>query len=250
MLCAFVWQTNVIKTLLVEAMNHLTAYRNTTLHVLTAPWHTLYCSAQSVLNSPGKHLQRKHMRAWSDAKKKELTHVSFAGSLVASVVTGSLQWASLNDTHWIVQASWYGSLVMSIFCVIIAFHLCLFVTTYETDEWGKENLLGMLRGHDPKEPRFLSLYVLQVPTMLFSYATISYAGGLSILVLYPLWSSDWSAKSKIALVFAAYLVFSCLSFLVVAYAMHHVYIPQLRMRNRPASPQVRLPNSTVDFYEV
>jgi len=86
---------------------------------------------------------------------------------------------------------------MSIFCIITAFHLCIFVTAYETNEQGKEHLLDMLQGRDARVPRLLSLYILQIPIMLLSYATISYAVGLSVLVLQPLWSFEWNDKSKV-----------------------------------------------------
>lgn len=86
---------------------------------------------------------------------------------------------------------------MSLICIVTAFHLTLLISLYESDEEALDYLLETLRGSSDVSPRFLSLYILQVPMMLLSYALISYTVGLSILLLSPLWSAQWNNHSKV-----------------------------------------------------
>ena len=90
---------------------------------------------------------------------------------------------------------WYGSLLLSLWCVIIAFHLGILFSAYDASSDRAARLLDMIKHRNKLQPRKKSLQVLQMPIALFSWGIISYIIGLAILVLRPLWTSGWVRES-------------------------------------------------------
>ena len=81
---------------------------------------------------------------------------------------------------------------MSLWCVIIAFHLSILFSAYDVSADRADMLLGMLKRPSEDRPRDHHLWVLQVPITLFSWGVISYIIGLAVLVLRPLWIVAWN----------------------------------------------------------
>lgn len=90
---------------------------------------------------------------------------------------------------------WYGALLMSLWCVIIAFHLGIDFSAYDVSADRGARLLELIKHRYKDQPRKKSLHVLQMLLALFSWGIISYIIGLAILALRPLWTTGWMRSS-------------------------------------------------------
>ena len=119
-----------------------------------------------------------------------------------------------------VLVLWYGSLFLSIWCVIIAFHLSIMFSAFDVNADRAGRILDMLRQAERNEPNRKCLWTLQVPISLFSWGAISYIIGLAVLILRPLWEEggwgvgDWVrfGFSLFVLAFCGYKLFQASSF--------------------------------------
>jgi hypothetical protein len=63
---------------------------------------------------------------------------------------------------------------------------------------GNKILLEVLhKTKNPRKSRWASLFALQMPIMLLSYALIMYVLGLSLMVIRPLWNDPWGNSSLV-----------------------------------------------------
>jgi hypothetical protein len=83
--------------------------------------------------------------------------------------------------------------LLSLFCIIISFHLSIVFATFAARTDGAYRILDMVKvvkvekdNRTVEKPGFGALWILQVPIMLLSYSIISYIVGLIVLVLVPL----------------------------------------------------------------
>jgi hypothetical protein len=121
------------------------------------------------------------------------------GTLIASAVTGSIQWQLLATAHWFVYPVWYGTLLLSLVCIMVAFYLTILMANFSIHPNGQEILLKTLRQkNDERKARWISLFTLQLPIMLFSYSLISYVLGLLLLVMRPLWNIAWGKDGMVS----------------------------------------------------
>lgn len=139
-------------------------------------------------SSPSKEAE---VLLWEENTKSQLQFVALAATLVAGVVGASVAWSAADEAHWLVLVLWYGSLVMSLYCVIIAFHLGILFSAFDIRPDRAERILDMLKQRDKDEPRWRSQWVLNMPIALFSWSVISYLVGLALLVVEPLWKVGW-----------------------------------------------------------
>lgn len=117
------------------------------------------------------------------------------GTVLAAVVTGSIQWNQVGNANWTVLAFWYGALVFSLFCVIIALHLGILFATLEA-KLPEIRPLFIKTGRE-QPARTLTLYALQSHMLLLSYGILSYLIGLSVMLLQPLWTAVWGDESRV-----------------------------------------------------
>ncbi len=97
--------------------------------ISTMPWVCLQAPIEQILREQDLIQQKKQLDEWQVRKNSELQMVSLAvshliaippattslnqmvtesllqGTLIASAVTGSIQWSSLSAAHWIVAAA-------------------------------------------------------------------------------------------------------------------------------------------------
>ncbi|KAH0559487.1 hypothetical protein GP486_003995 [Trichoglossum hirsutum] len=164
--------------------------------ITTMPWICLQAAIEQILQEQDVIVQSKQLNDWRKRKNKELEMVTFAGTLIASAVTGSIQWSALGAAHWLVSAAWYSTLLFSLVSVIMAFYLSILLTNLSINNDGDSILLKALcRSGRQKKSRWTSLFALQMPIMLLSYALMMYIVGLSLLVIRPLWHEPWGNNS-------------------------------------------------------
>jgi hypothetical protein len=121
------------------------------------------------------------------------------GTLIASVVVGSIQWGSLGTAHWVVWACWYETLILSLVSVMLAFYLSLLLSNFAINPLGDKLLLKALHlSKNNMKARWASLFALQVPIMLLSYSLIAYILGMALLVACPLWNDPWGPMSLVS----------------------------------------------------
>ncbi|RDW93471.1 uncharacterized protein DSM5745_00793 [Aspergillus mulundensis] len=185
-----------IQTLTLSARAAFIAWR-----LVTNPWFVMQRTVQRILDIDDPPRQTARLVRWQADKKVEYQYVGVVGSLVASSVSGSLQWAisSSENTFWLVLAFWYGALALTLFCVIGAFYTSILVSSFDLRDDGNgdvERLLLSLRGQARNDedgggmngpPRRRMLFVLQAPIMLLSYSILSYLVGLLLWIVAPLW---------------------------------------------------------------
>ncbi|KAK8081239.1 hypothetical protein PG996_000020 [Apiospora saccharicola] len=120
---------------------------------------------------------------------------------MAASVTGSLQWGQTEDSHWIVKASWFGSLLLSLFSVITALHLSILMGTVEIPRDGIKGLVSRAANSTGETPNKMGVFLLQSPILLLSYSIMSYIAGLTIMVVGKLWQGSSGDDQKIAAFF-------------------------------------------------
>ena len=160
-----------------------------------------YCThytIQQLINIEDQIQRSQSVLVWEENEKSQLNFVAVAATLVASVVGQSLAWPQASDTHWMVTVLWYGSLFMSLWCVIIAFHLSMLFSAFDVRSDRAGALLNMLKRRGKDEPRKHHLWVLGTPIALFSWAVISYMIGLAVLILRPFWTAAWNQDSWVS----------------------------------------------------
>ena len=94
---------------------------------------------------------------------------------------------------------------MSLYCVIIAFHLGILFSAFDIRPDRVERILDMLKQRDKDEPRWRSQWVLNMPIALFSWSVISFLVGLALLVVEPLGKVGWEKDGWVC--FLSFLFF-------------------------------------------
>jgi len=186
--------------------------------IFTMPWICLRAAIEQILQEPDIGKQETQLNEWKRLKNAELMNVSFAGTLVASAVTGSIQWIPQSTAHWIVYAAWYGTLLFSLVSVMIAFYLSILLSNFAINPFGNTLLLRVL--HSPKnadKSRWISMFALQIPVTLLSYALMLYIFGLSFLVIQPLWNDPWGHSSLIAIIYSVFLFAAAVGYITICF---------------------------------
>lgn len=160
-------------------------------HTLQMPWHCQHWTIQQLLSTRSSPTKEAEVLLWEQNTKEQIQFVALAATLVAGVVGASVAWSATDEAHWLVLVLWYGSLVMSLYCVIIAFHLGILFSAYDIRPDRAERILDMLKQREKDEPRWRSQWVLNMPIALFSWSVISYLVGLALFVVRPLWKVGW-----------------------------------------------------------
>lgn len=205
------WRDSVTTDTLVNSAKSLLTVG---IRVITNPWHCLELGLTSILETDDVDTRQTRLASWMEAKRLEfgstclavrfssshdcvqlLTCRSMQGTVVASTVTASIQWDQAAHYHWVIHGFWYGSLVLSLFSVIVAFHLTILLGTYELGRG--HQLVDALKQTVSDKPKFSAMFIFQAPVMLLSYAIISYVVGLSVAVLRPLWTVPWNDEHKV-----------------------------------------------------
>ncbi len=84
--------------------------------------------------------------------------------------------------------------------VVMAFYLTILLSNFAIKNDGNAILLKSLRKTKYQtESRWASLFALQMPIMLLSYALIMYIVGLSLMVIRPLWTEPWGNSCLVCL---------------------------------------------------
>ncbi|KAI4256444.1 MAG: hypothetical protein L6R42_006220 [Xanthoria sp. 1 TBL-2021] len=196
-------------------------------HTLQMPWHCQHWTIQQLLTTRSSPTKEAEVLLWEQNTKEQIQFVALAATLVAGVVGASVAWSATNEAHWLVLVLWYGSLVMSLYCVIIAFHLGILFSAYDIRPDRADRILDMLKQREKEEPRWRSQWVLNMPIALFSWSVISYLVGLALLVVRPLWKVGWERDSWIATGFLVYFVLSTSLYFIVGGTIHGRLLPDL-----------------------
>ncbi|MDI1486747.1 MAG: hypothetical protein OHK93_006008 [Ramalina farinacea] len=202
------------------------------------PTHNRSYVVQQLLNITSPEHRDKAVLAWEENEKTQLNYVSVATTLIASVVTSSIQWSQTANTHWMVLVLWYGSLFLSIWCVIIAFHLSIMFSAFDVNADRAGRILDMLRQMDRNEPNRKCLWTLQVPISLFSWGAISYIIGLAVLILRPLWEGGggWGIGLQVAILTLIYGIVTVVIYVAVASIIYGRFLPELAKRSGTTFP--------------
>ncbi|KAI4231530.1 MAG: hypothetical protein LQ349_005554 [Xanthoria aureola] len=196
-------------------------------HTLQMPWHCQHWTIQQLISMRSSPTKEAEVLLWEENTKGQLQFVALAATLVAGVVGASVAWSGTDDAHWLVLVLWYGSLVMSLYCVIIAFHLAILFNAYDIRPDRAERILDMLKHREKEEPRWRSQWVLNMPIALFSWSVISYLVGLALLVVRPLWQVGWERDGWIAIGFLVYFLLSTSFYFIVGGTIHGRLLPDL-----------------------
>ncbi|KAI9826304.1 MAG: hypothetical protein M1832_000221 [Thelocarpon impressellum] len=215
------------KPFLSSAMTRVRGWVGVADCIRMMPTHNIRYTTQQLIDIVDEGQRNRAVLAWEENEKSQLNFVAVASTLVASVVTGSIAWTQTASTHWMVLVLWYGALLMSLWCVIIAFHVGILFSAFDIHADRAGALLHMLRRPGEAAPRDHHLWVLQVPITLFSWGVISYIVGLAVLVLRPLWTAAWGRESWVAVFVLVYGLVTLIIYLIVGSTIYGRLLPDL-----------------------
>ncbi|RVD90327.1 uncharacterized protein DFL_001299 [Arthrobotrys flagrans] len=138
------------------------------------------------------------------SKKEGACGSRYLSTIVGAAITASIQWNQTYDAHWSVLGFWYGALLLSLFSVVICFHLGIYLSSIPLRAPDRSYRFAI--AGNTKFGQYANLWVLQTPTQLLSYSIISYVLGLSVMIISKLWDGPWSNDSKIALLYIGYFI--------------------------------------------
>ncbi|KAF3913295.1 hypothetical protein ABW20_dc0100999 [Dactylellina cionopaga] len=185
------------------------------------------------------------LKNWRARKKAELEFVSLAELTITALVTATLSWGTIANSHYIGPAFFYTSLILSIIGMLLsAQQLTLLTLLGEFPEDGRRLKRKFIEGylhqlltedednkHDDVERHnnqvterrykvrywrlsWQMVFVWQIPMMAVGYSFLAYIIGLTVLICTPLIREPWGDNSKIAIF---YLAFSGLSWGIFIY---------------------------------
>lgn len=136
----------------------------------------------------------------SITNKKRVTETGKQGAIVTTAVTASFSWDGFYaNASWLTIGTWYGSIILSLLSVNVAFQHSLMFTSFSIHPDGPRGVLEVIcRDGLEHEPDMAFIFSLQVPGMLLSLSLISYFMGLSLLIIFPLWEGEWGAEMKVS----------------------------------------------------
>ncbi|KAI0443749.1 hypothetical protein F4803DRAFT_514068 [Xylaria telfairii] len=163
---------------------------------------------------------------WQDRKLIELHFVLVAATLLSGAVIGCFSWAGRDQEHWLGPASWYCSLILSLFAILLSSTEAFIFNTMKSSacslplrdrmsmicniQGGVANTVATgdrERGKSPMQPteraiiRWNMVFTWQAPMMLLAYSVIAFLMGTTVYIITPLYSDDTSLGGKSAAIF-------------------------------------------------
>ncbi|KAI0450265.1 hypothetical protein F5B21DRAFT_517560 [Xylaria acuta] len=184
---------------------------------------------------------------WQDRKLVELHFVQIAATLLSGAVIGCFSWAAREREHWLGPASWYCSLILSLFAILLSSTEAFIFNTMKSSAHSLPlrdrmsmicNIQGSIRNYElagdrekGKSPmprserariRWNMVFTWQAPMMLLAYSVIAFLMGTTIYIITPLYSNDTSIGGKSAAIF--YLVGLFIGGAVFVWCSYWAYI--------------------------
>ncbi|KAI1270846.1 hypothetical protein F5Y07DRAFT_384966 [Xylaria sp. FL0933] len=168
--------------------------------------------------------------AWQDRKLIELHFVQVAATLLSGAVIGCFSWAAREEEHWLGPASWYCSLILSLFAILLSSTEAFIFSTMKSSAHfaplrDRMQMICEMQGSATRDLstvgdrergkfpvprseraqiRWNMVFTWQAPIMLLAYSVISFLMGVTIYITTPLYSDDISLGGKSAAIY--YLV--------------------------------------------
>ena len=100
------------------------------------------------------------------------------------------------EAHWAVRACWLAALTLVITSVLVAFQQVAGLSGLVATHASHRALHGALLNRRTRRPDWKTVFVLQVPVQLLSYAIFLYTVGLAVFVFAPM-RMAWVAETKV-----------------------------------------------------
>ncbi|KAF2092778.1 hypothetical protein NA57DRAFT_81927 [Rhizodiscina lignyota] len=183
--------------------------RSTVLqHTLSLPWQRsmTFDPIVQILNA-ATPIQEQKTRAWIDAKLGELSFVGLTvllrppppsvwlrfrsrilqSALVTAVFAGGFSWNNLTTTGFYmhtVRGVWYGGLAMALVAIALAMQQSVALQRLSSNDSGMEKLRLSFGYPSPSgwKPRFVHVFIWQIPVMLLNVSIFLFILGLLILM--------------------------------------------------------------------
>ncbi|KAH7406182.1 hypothetical protein DE146DRAFT_435786 [Phaeosphaeria sp. MPI-PUGE-AT-0046c] len=171
------------------------------------------------------------VKEWKADKYDELQAVQVAATFCGCAVLSSLPWTRAEQAHWIADALWFSSLILSIFAIITSVQtksmlddlpsreqLSSSLPEYEVHRIGR----AILRyKRTPGLKHYVMLFIWQFPSMTMAYAWMFYIAGLTVGLCSPfIQKLPWQNRHKVAI---AYLSFALVGLITYVSATIFVY---------------------------
>jgi hypothetical protein len=116
-------------------------------------------------------------------------------------VITTLSWNSLSHSHWFVSASWYLSVIFSLFSVILSAQQTFLINMRgkrhdnHLGSWQKLCPVVSFGSKKERRPRWALMLAWQGPLMFLSYSLVMFLVGLTTYVITPvarkgIWDDD------------------------------------------------------------
>ncbi|KAI1362682.1 hypothetical protein F5Y08DRAFT_311440 [Xylaria arbuscula] len=160
--------------------------------------------------------------AWQDRKLIELHFVQVAATLLSGAVIGCFSWAGREEEHWLGPASWYCSLILSLFAILLSSAEAFIFNTIKSPAYSiplrqRMSMICVIKNATPdlapstgdrergKMPmsrteqasiRWNMVFTWQAPMMLLAYSVIAFLIGVTVYITTPLYTDDTSLGGK------------------------------------------------------
>lgn len=123
--------------------------------------------------------------------------------IFASIIQ-CFSWNGIGDTHWLVPASWYLSILFALFAVVLGAQQTVLVGDRNREHYqGPLQKLCPPDSHgfvDGRRPSLTLMLAWQGPIMFLSYSLVWYIIGLSTWIIYPVvQKAQWDDDAKVTL---------------------------------------------------
>ncbi|KAI1326953.1 hypothetical protein F5Y16DRAFT_373306 [Xylariaceae sp. FL0255] len=152
-------------------------------------WSAMGDPIVAILNEPDTSQKDLLTLRWREQMSSQLNVILITSALTSSLVASSFSWPEFDQSPpskvlAFVKATWYGSLLFSVFSIASAAQLSIAlsrIATYRTDLAFTRNMLTTA-GSLNNKLSYPKLYLWQIPAMLLNGSIYLYVLGITIFV--------------------------------------------------------------------
>lgn len=122
--------------------------------------------------------------------------------MIFTSIIEALGWDGVNESHWVVRGSWYISILLSLFSVVLGAQQTVLNDTRTRDDlyipWRKLCPAVESDRKDHQRPNWALVLAWQGPLMFLSYSLVMFMVGLTAYIITPVARKQkWDDDAKV-----------------------------------------------------